>query len=604
MSARRRLPVALAAAVALGLATVTTVGVAVPAGAAAPDYVKYYRVASSSETLASVAQRFLGTAERGVDIYEANAGRKQPDGGVVGRTGPLRAGWLLVLPFDAVGTGVKYGLLPAPAPPAAATTTAPAPTPVRPRATTAPPVAQPKPKPRPTASKKPAAKPKPKPVPRATSTCQGVAGQKAQAEDWAALRLAADQAWVRTRGRGQTVAVIDSGVDGSLPQLAGRTMDGADVVGGTGRGNADCLGSGTAMAGIIAGQPVAGSPVNGLAPDAAVLPIRIATTQPTARGVDVATAVRMAVTAGATVIVLGSYADTTDRAVATALHDAVVRGSVVVTPALPAGPPLDPEVERLTEGVLRVGGIGVDGQMMTGYRTGGVHLVAPGKDVAALGITGVGMLPVSGGQYAAAFVGATAALVRSAFPELTAAQVIRRLEATADRMPDDIPTGRYGYGLVSPRSAVEMTLAEETPPPDPAAVAAAERNDRRLPALLVIVGLALIVALLLAVRVRRLVVARDEAEAAAAGEPRPTRHRRPEPPADDDPPGPGGDGSEWSREAAGSGLAYRASRRADRPPTTPDRPLTTSDRPLTTSDRSVTTPDRPLATSDRSVDAP
>lgn len=569
MTGRRRLPAVLAAAVALGLTSATLASVAPAAGAVAPDYVKYYEVTSSADTLASVALRLLGSADRAGDLYDANAGRKQPDGGTLTRTGPLRAGWVLVLPFDAVGAGVKYGLLPTPAPapppaqpsPTAQRTSSSAPVPRATTPSTTPSASR-------TPTRKPADKPKPKVVPATTSTCQAAVKQQTRPENWASLRLAADQAWVRSRGRGQTIAIVDSGADGSLPQLAARTAEGADVVGGTGRGNADCLGTGTAMASIIAGQPVSGSSLAGLAPDATVLPIRVVTTQPTARGVDVATAVRMAVTAGSSVIVLGTYADTTDRAVAGALHDALERGVVVVAPALASGP-VDPEVAGLTEGVLRVGGIGVDGQMMTGYREGGVHLVAPGKDIAALGITGVGMVPVSGAQYAAAFVGATAALVRAAYPELTAAQVVRRLEATADRMPDRIPDGRYGWGLVSPRSAVETVLAEESPPPDPAQVAAAAQRDRQLPALIIIIGLALIVTTLLAVRVRRLVLQRDEPQPPPEDEPRAgARHRLPPepPPADEGPPPVRpAEGSEWSREAAGSGLAYRSSRDGSAP---------------------------------------
>lgn len=64
-----------------------------------------------------------------------------------------------------------------------------------------------------------------------------------------------------------------------------------------------------------------------------VLPIRVATTSLKARPQDVATAVQMAAAAGAAVIVLGSYVDTGDRAVAAQCTRRSGRNVVVVAPA-------------------------------------------------------------------------------------------------------------------------------------------------------------------------------------------------------------------------------------------------------------------------------
>jgi membrane-anchored mycosin MYCP len=53
---------------------------------------------------------------------------------------------------------------------------------------------------------------------------------------------------------------------------------GTDVVAG-GRADADCFGRGTALAHLVAGRPVAGTPLAGMAPAAAVLPVRITDAQ-------------------------------------------------------------------------------------------------------------------------------------------------------------------------------------------------------------------------------------------------------------------------------------------------------------------------------------
>jgi membrane-anchored mycosin MYCP len=68
----------------------------------------------------------------------------------------------------------------------------------------------------------------------------------------------------------------------------------------------------------------------------------------------------------------------------------------------------------------------------------------------------------SGGAWAAsAFVAAAAALVRSYYPQLTARQVIHRLEATADQPGIAVPDWQVGYGMVDPYAAVAAVLPEE-----------------------------------------------------------------------------------------------------------------------------------------------
>jgi hypothetical protein len=92
--------------------------------AAAGERVKYCEVAASvqgkPESLSEIARRLLGSSDLAQEIFELNAGRTQPDGGKLANADSLNKGWLLVLPWDAVGDGVRYGELPAaPAPPAA-----------------------------------------------------------------------------------------------------------------------------------------------------------------------------------------------------------------------------------------------------------------------------------------------------------------------------------------------------------------------------------------------------------------------------------------------------------------------------------------------------
>ena len=91
-------------------------GVAAAAPGTAADAV-YYTVAPSyqgaPENLWQIADRFLGDAGRAGEILELNSGRVQPDGGRLADPSRLAAGWQLVLPWDAVGAGLQRGPLPA-----------------------------------------------------------------------------------------------------------------------------------------------------------------------------------------------------------------------------------------------------------------------------------------------------------------------------------------------------------------------------------------------------------------------------------------------------------------------------------------------------------
>jgi hypothetical protein len=470
-------PGARRVALAMVVGVLAAVGTAMVAVATRRDagYLKYYTVAASyqgqPETLTEIAHRFLGAADRAADIYDLNADRTQPDGGTLqDATAPLRAGWVLVLPWDATGDGVRYGLPP-----------------------TGPPSA--------TSSRKSSATPSPSDP--AGVSCAATGGSSTRS-DWAALRLAPDQAWSHTRGQGQLVAIVDSGTDASLPQLAGHVTVGADVTGGTDQGHRDCLGSGTAMAGLVVGQPVLGSPLIGIAPDAAVMPVRVVATSPRPRPADEVTAIQAAIAGDPGVIALGAFVDPDDPAVAPAVAAALARDIVVVAGARTAGAVRPAPAGA---GLLRVGGVGVDGQVAADYAPGGVDVVAPGINVASMGLGGSGSMGASGTQYAVALVAGEAALVRAQYPELGAAQVVHRIEATADTMAAAAPDRQYGWGMINPGASVTADVEGEGGPTSAAALPAAPPRSATgaqpyVLGAVAVIGIA--AAVLLAGRIRRL----------------------------------------------------------------------------------------------------
>ena len=465
--------------------TVLRPGMAAAAPTGPSDFVKYYVVGSSyqgqPENLGEIATRFLGTSQRPQDIFELNTGRAQPDGGRLTDPAKLRKGWNLILPWDAEGLGVEYGLLPGAAPKAPASGT-------------------------PSGTPASGAGPGPsQPANPDAAKCAGVSHSPTSPQNqWATLRLAPDHAWTYTRGAGVRVAVVDSGADASLPALSGRVTEGTDIVSGSGRGDTDCLGSGTVMASIVAARSDQGGSVAGIAPDATIVPVRLVTTNPHPDPTDQVAAIQFAVSAGAKVIALGSYLTPANPVVAAAIaqassHDAVVVMGASTNPAEPA-----PVASAGPAPVLRVGGVGIDGTLAAKYTPNTVDVVAPGRQVAGLGISGTGEVAASGTQYAVAFVAGQAALVRARYPKLTAGQVIRRIEATADRIAGSSPDPLYGWGLIDPGVSVTRVIPDEgrvAAPPVPVHGPGLAAGPR-MAAIVIIAVVSLAAAILLMLRLR------------------------------------------------------------------------------------------------------
>ncbi len=319
----------------------------------------------------------------------------------------------------------------------------------------------------------------------------GTLGPGAAPTQLAGLDLAA--AWALTRGAGQRVAVIDTGVapHRRLPGLIG----GGDYV-STGDGTRDCDGHGTLVAGIIA---AAADPVtdgfSGVAPLATVIGIRASSTRFAALGdaagigdVDIlAKAVRTAADLGASVINISTVAcrpartGLDDRALGAALAYAVeIKNSVVVAAAgntdqgCGAQEPMIVTPAWYDNYVLTVGSVNSRG-VASAFTLPGpwVDVAAPGEAVLSLSTVGDALAdtlddsPLSGTSFAAPVVSGLAALIRSRFPQWTPHQVMDRIRATAHHPPggrDDL----VGAGVVDVLAALTFDVATSAEPPRPA----------------------------------------------------------------------------------------------------------------------------------------
>lgn len=292
------------------------------------------------------------------------------------------------------------------------------------------------------------------------------------------------KAWEVSKGAGVKVAVIDSGVDGTHPDLRGVVVGGHDS---SGAGTADGqkpLGAkpehGTLVATMLAGRghvadpkgeaKDAGGPdgVVGVAPEAQLLTASTWLGSPNPAGRtdtdQIPDAVRWAVDQGAKVIniSLGSSSPVWPESWDSAFLYAEQRDVVVVAAA---GNRLGGNVQvgapATIPGVLTVAGLDRQRNASIDSSSQGISIgvAAPAEQL-------VGGLP--GGQYAewagtsgaAPIVSGVAALIRSKWPGMSAAQVIDRIVATAKDAGTPGPDPIYGRGILDAAAALTADVPE------------------------------------------------------------------------------------------------------------------------------------------------
>jgi membrane-anchored mycosin MYCP len=311
-------------------------------------------------------------------------------------------------------------------------------------------------------------------LPAAGNRCVGASPVRFAGVPWPVARMAPQLSWPLSRGAGVTVAVVDSGVSGSAPALAGAVQPGVNVV-SRGAGNSDCQGRGTALAEIVAARPTTGTGVVGMAPAASVLPIRITDANGQVPPTALASAISAATSMGPSVILVGTGGPDS-AALQAAVSAAVARDIVVVAAvndraATMSGQQPDVWYPAAYQDVIAVAGVNVDGTPSQDSPPGAnVDLLAPDVNAVTGGPVGDGHYTVGGSAVAAAYVAGAVALLRSYRPALNYTQVRERLELTAEHPSGAARTATAGAGTIDPYaalSAVDPAQAAQLSSPPP-----------------------------------------------------------------------------------------------------------------------------------------
>lgn len=282
--------------------------------------------------------------------------------------------------------------------------------------------------------------------------------------EWHLSKIGAGTAWDKAKGDGVTIAILDSGVDASHPDLAGRLVAGWNVYDGNSN-TADVYGHGTKVAGAAAAALNNAIGVAGVAGNARIMPIRVSATTGSAAYSAMAQGLTWAADNGAKVANL-SFRAAGSASVNSAASYMKSKGGLVVSSA---GNNAVNEGFAITSSMIPVSSTGsADG--LSGFSSYGnyVAVSAPGEGIYTT-TNGGGYAAVSGTSFSSPITAGVLALIMSANPSLKNTDVESILYSTA---LDLGVTGRdihYGYGRVNAAGAVaaaaSMTVVSDVTPP-------------------------------------------------------------------------------------------------------------------------------------------
>lgn len=287
---------------------------------------------------------------------------------------------------------------------------------------------------------------------------------------WNMRRIQAEQAWDITTGSPDViVAVLDTGIDASHPDLAGKLMPGYDFLNDD-PNSADDSGHGTHNAGIIGAASNNGVGVAGIAWSTRIMPLKVLNSSGVGPDSVIARGIVHATDRGARVINMSLGSSTASQVLARAVRYAYDKGVLLVAAAgNTANLDNAPIYPAAFEQVLAVGATDEGDKACefsqhhpyVGVSAPGVHIVSTFWRGAGYG----GYVSASGTSSAAPHVSGLAALIWSVNPSLTNRQVRKILEETVDDLGTPGKDPYYGTGRVNAYKALLAARPATVPTP-------------------------------------------------------------------------------------------------------------------------------------------
>jgi hypothetical protein len=277
--------------------------------------------------------------------------------------------------------------------------------------------------------------------------------------EWHINRIGAPAAWDSAQGSGIRVAILDTGIDGTHPDLVGRMVPGWNFYDGN-SDTSDVNGHGTAVAGAAAASTNNATGVAGVAGQAQLMPVRIADPNAYAYWSTVAQGLTWAADQGAKVANISYSGVAGSATVQSAASYMRSKGGLVVVAAGNNG--IDEGITPTTT-MIPVSAVD-DTDTITSWSSYGgfVAISAPGLNIWTT-TRGGGYGAWWGTSLASPVVAGTVAMLMSARPALPNTTIESLLYGTSVDLGAAGRDPKYGYGRVNAAAAMQAVLAAATP---------------------------------------------------------------------------------------------------------------------------------------------
>lgn len=277
----------------------------------------------------------------------------------------------------------------------------------------------------------------------------GSVNDPAFSNSWALPKIQAPTAWNTANGGGVTIAILDTGVNGNHPDLAANMVPGRNIFDNN-ADTSDVHGHGTSVSGAAAMVGNNGTGSAGVAWGAKIMPVRISGPDGYAYYSTIAQGINWAADNGARVANV-SYGVSGSATVQSAANYMRSKGGVVVVAAGNSGVQenIAAHDSMLTVAATNSSDVRASWSSYGQY----VDLAAPGVSIYAPTRDG-GYASVSGTSFASPITAAAAALMLSANPKLTPADVDAILKSTVLDLGTAGYDMYYGHGRIDAARAV------------------------------------------------------------------------------------------------------------------------------------------------------
>jgi hypothetical protein len=281
--------------------------------------------------------------------------------------------------------------------------------------------------------------------------------------EWHLQTIGAPTAWNTSIGAGITVAILDSGVDSTHPDLQGQLVPGWNFYDNNSN-TSDVYGHGTLVAGVVGAIGNNGAGVAGVAWGARIMPVRVTDTSGIGSLSMFSNGLTYAADHGARVANL-SFPVQSSSSTQTAAQYFVNKGGLVFNSAGNYGT-LD--TTPASSALVSVSAT-TSSDTIASWSSYGpyVDVSAPGVGIWTTSMGG-GYSGVSGTSFSSPLSAGVAALMMSVNPSLAPAQVVSLLESSAVDLGTTGYDYDYGYGRVNAAAAVAAAASAksvDTQPP-------------------------------------------------------------------------------------------------------------------------------------------